>query len=108
MNSITAKFPILSLFNTRILIWMAFLVVIIIIGGIGAFTLVTRVHSPAIPWGLLVPSYVFFALAATGSSLVNSFFTVFNVPSFKPIIKKGVLLSIVLVLPALIFIIIDF
>jgi len=107
MNSITAKYPIFSIFNPRIILWMAILVCLIIIGGFGAFTIVTRTHTPAVPWGMLVPSYVFFALAATGSSLVNSFFTVFNVPSFRPIIKKGVLLSIVLVLPALIFIIID-
>lgn len=107
MNSITARYPIFSILNPRIILWMGFLLLLIIIGGVGAFTLVTRTHSPAIPWGLLVPSYVFFALSATGSSLVNSFFTVFYIPSFKPMIKKGVLLSIVLVLPALIFIIID-
>lgn len=87
--------------------WLGVLILLIIMGGVGAFMLVTRVHEPSVPWGLLLPSYVFFALAATGSSLVNSFFTVFNVPTFRPIIKKGVLLSIVLVLPALIFIIID-
>jgi Ni/Fe-hydrogenase subunit HybB-like protein len=31
-----------------------------------------------IAWGLLVPGYVYFALMATGSSIVNSIYTVFH------------------------------
>jgi len=79
----------------------------ITLGVIAAYQIVTRTESTEITWGILVPSYVFFALAATGSSLVNSISTVFNVKQFKPYIKKGVWLSLVLVIPALIFIVLD-
>ncbi len=93
--------------NKRLLIWVLLLLVGIGIGVYGAFRLATRQEGGSLPWGLLVPSYVFFALSATGSSLVNSFFTVFQVEGFKPIVKRGVLLSLILVVPAMIFIIMD-
>ena len=87
--------------------WIAVLLVGVVLGVYGAYHLIVRQEASSIPWGLLVPSYVFFALAATGSSLVNSILTVFNVQRFKPIIKKGILLSLVLIVPAGIFIILD-
>jgi len=87
--------------------WFGLLLAGILVGILGAYKLATRDDGGSIPWGMLVPSYVFFALSATGSSLVNSFFAVFHIDGFKPIIKRGVLLSIVLVIPAMIFIIMD-
>lgn len=90
-----------------LLLWMVALLGGILLGVIGVYLLAMRTEAASITWGLLVPSYVFFALAATGSSLVNSIFTVFNVKRFKPIIKRGVWLSLMLIIPAVIFIIID-
>jgi len=90
-----------------LLLWIVGLLGGILLGVIGAFMLLTREETAPIPWGLLVPSYVFFALAATGSSLVNSIFSVFRIESFRPIIKRGIWLSLVLIVPAWIFIIID-
>ena len=87
--------------------WIVLLSALIIVGIFGAWQHLGRSEAASIPWGLLVPSYVFFALAATGSSLVNSIFTVFNVERFKPIIKRGIWLSLMLILPAGIFIILD-
>jgi len=87
--------------------WIVLLVALIGVGIYGAYRVVVRDEAASIPWGLLVPSYVFFALAATGSSLVNSIFTVFGVQRFRPIIKRGIWLSLMLVIPAVIFIIID-
>ncbi len=88
-------------------IWIILLLGLITLGIFGAYNLAVREESASIPWGILVPSYVFFALTATGSSLVNSIFTVFNVKQFKPFIKRGVWLSFVLIIPAVIFIIMD-
>lgn len=90
-----------------LLVWIAILLIGIALGVFGFYHLATRQEGATVPWGMLVPSYVFFALAATGSSLVNSILTVFNVERFKPIIKRGVLLSLVLIVPAGIFIILD-
>ena len=90
-----------------LLLWVVGLLGLILLGVLGVYLLSTRTEGASIPWGLLVPSYVFFALAATGSSLVNSIFTVFNVKRFKPIVKRGVWLSLMLIIPAVIFIILD-
>jgi molybdopterin-containing oxidoreductase family membrane subunit len=90
-----------------LLMWIAVLLVGVVLGVYGAYHLIVRQEAASISWGLLVPSYVFFALAATGSSLVNSILTVFNVQRFKPIIKRGILLSLILIVPAGIFIILD-
>lgn len=90
-----------------LLLWMVVLLGLILIGVIGVYLLTVREEAASITWGLLVPSYVFFALAATGSSLVNSIFAVFNVQRFKPVIKRGIWLSLMLIIPAVIFIILD-
>ncbi len=90
-----------------LMLWIVALLGGILLGVIGAYLLLTREEGAAITWGLLVPGYVFFALAATGSSLVNTIFSVFRVESFRPIIKRGIWLSLVLIVPAWIFIIID-
>ena len=87
--------------------WIVLLSALIIVGIFGAWQHLGRSEAASIPWGLLVPSYVFFALAATGSSLVNSIFAVFDVERFKPIIKRGIWLSLMLIIPAGIFIILD-
>ena len=87
--------------------WIVLLLALIGAGIYGAYLLAVRQEAASVPWGLLVPSYVFFALAATGSSLVNSILTVFNVERFKPLIKRGIWLSLMLIIPAVIFIIID-
>lgn len=87
--------------------WLAFLAALIGVGVYGAYQIEVHSEGATLTWGLLVPSYVFFALSATGSSLVNSISTVFGVKRFKPIIKRGILLSIILVIPAALFIILD-
>ncbi|UCE97817.1 MAG: polysulfide reductase NrfD [Dehalococcoidia bacterium] len=88
-------------------LWIIFLITLIGAGVFGAVMFAGRSESESIPWGLLVPGYIFFALAATGTSLVNSISTVFRVERFKPIIKRGILLSLILIIPAGIFIILD-
>lgn len=88
-------------------IWIVLLLVLIGAGAYGVYRLLVRAEPEAVPWALLVPGYVFFALAATGSSLVNSIFSVFRVQSFRPIIKRGVWLSLILIVPAWIFILGD-
>ncbi|MFP3251707.1 MAG: NrfD/PsrC family molybdoenzyme membrane anchor subunit [Thermoproteus sp.] len=64
-----------------------------------------------IPWGLLVPGYVFFALMATGSSIVNSIYTVFGYRGpngeYEKIIKLGVWFSLITIVPAWIMILLD-
>jgi Ni/Fe-hydrogenase subunit HybB-like protein len=65
----------------------------------------------AVPWGILVPGYVFFALVATGSSIVNSLYTVFGYPGpgrvLEATIKYGVWFSLATIVPAWILIVVD-
>lgn len=55
--------------NPFLLWWVFLLIVLIGVGVFGAWQYVGRSEAASIPWGLLVPSYVFFALAATGSPI---------------------------------------
>lgn len=61
-----------------------------------------------IPWGLLVVGEVYFVLMATGSSIVNSIYTVFNYRGpnneLEKIIKLGVWFSLITIVPAWIMI----
>jgi molybdopterin-containing oxidoreductase family membrane subunit len=47
-----------------------------------------------IPWGLLISSYVFFAVTSTGLCLVSAIGHIFGVKDFMPIAKRAVFLSI--------------
>ncbi len=87
--------------------WLAVLAVVMLPGAYGLVHILFRHEPPPMEWGTLVPCYVFFALAATGCSLVNSIFTVFGVERFRKIAKRGVLLSVLLILPPLIFICVE-
>ncbi len=96
--------------------WLLLLIVLIVAG---AYYLTDYYHSyepwqtkDAIAWGLLVPSYVYFALASTGSSIINSLYTVFGYKGkeyegFPEIIKHGVWFSLITIIPAWTMIILD-
>ncbi len=101
--------------RTALYAWLAFLVIVI---AVSAAYLPKYYHTyevwqdrDAIPWGLLVPSYVYFALASTGSSIVNSLYTVFGYKGerkgFEKVIKHGVWFSLITIIPAWIMIILD-
>ncbi len=51
--------------------------------------------SDQVPWGILISTYVFFALLSTGICIgVTSLSSVFGVHTFDTIVKRGVLLSL--------------
>jgi Ni/Fe-hydrogenase subunit HybB-like protein len=64
-----------------------------------------------IPWGLIVVGYTFFALVATGSSIVNSLYTIFHYRGpdgvLEKVIKYGVWFSLASIVPAWILILLD-
>ena len=93
--------------SIRFWLWMLALVTLVGLGIFGAIRFAGRSEAEAVPWGLLVPSYIFCALCAAGVSLINSFSTVFRIDRFKPVIKRGVWLSLILIIPALLFILLD-
>jgi len=78
--------------------------------GLGLFTLlggaaivagVVPGHAPAVtPWGILISTYVFFALSSTGLCLVSSLGHVFHVKAFQPIARRAIFLAIITLLIA--------
>jgi Ni/Fe-hydrogenase subunit HybB-like protein len=82
--------------------------VLLIAGAVLAWIGFVDRSAEEIPWGLLVPGYVFFALMATGSSIVNSIYTVFGYKGpngeYEKIIKLGVWFSLITIVPAWIMI----
>lgn len=87
--------------------WFGVLLVLLAIGVYGAYLVFTRHEAAHVTWGLLVPSYVFFALGAVGSSIINSIGTIFGVKRFRPIEKRAVLLGLLLIIPPWIYILLD-
>jgi Ni/Fe-hydrogenase subunit HybB-like protein len=71
--------------------------------------MVKEVH--VIPWGLIVVGYTFFALVATGSSIVNSLYTIFHYRGpdgvLEKVIKYGVWFSLASIVPAWTLILLD-
>jgi len=85
--------------------------ILIAIGFILVAVGFTRKSVHEIAWGLLVPGYVYFALIATGSSIVNSVYTIFHYKGpggeLERIIRLGVWFSLASIIPAWILILAD-
>lgn len=60
-----------------------------------------------VSWGLYITSFMFFVGLSAGGLIVSSSATVFNIPAFKAVAKPAVLLSVVCILVAGLFIIVD-
>jgi len=102
---------------SKITLYLWLLLLIIIIGGTATY--ITKYYhqfdvwenKDVIPWGLMVPGYVYFALASTGSSIINSIYTVFGWKGkrngFERVIKHGVWFSLITIIPAWTMIILD-
>ncbi len=90
---------------------LAILLVALIVGLVLAIYghVVREIHM--VSWGLVVVGYTFFALVATGSSIVNSLYTVFGYKgpegAFEKVIKYGVWFSLASIIPAWILILLD-
>lgn len=58
----------------------------------------------AMPWGVMVPTYAYFALVATGTSTLNAIYTVFGYrgpdETFKKVIKHLIWFSLITLIPA--------
>ena len=60
-----------------------------------------------VSWGLYITSFMFFVGLSAGGLIVSSSATVFNIPAFKAVAKPAVILSVVCILVASLFIIVD-
>ena len=52
-------------------------------------------HDDAIPWTLVIASYIFFVLTSTGATIVASLSAVFGMERFKPIEKRAIFNGII-------------
>ena len=79
-------------------------------GAATSFPAEASLEVSALPWGLLVPGYVFFASIATGSVIVLSVYSVFGYHAngaLKHYFKYMVWLSLITLVPAWILILFD-
>ncbi|EMA46592.1 NrfD/PsrC family molybdoenzyme membrane anchor subunit [Halobiforma nitratireducens] len=84
----------------RLYAWLAAIAIGLVIGLYGVVTLflegtiATGIDSQA-PWGILISTYVFFALLSTGICIgVVALAGVFGLKKYEPLVKRGVLLAI--------------
>ncbi len=84
----------------RLYAWLAAIAIGLVIGLYGVVTLLlegtvaTGIDSQA-PWGILISTYVFFALLSTGICIgVVALAGVFGAKKYEPLVKRGVMLSI--------------
>ncbi|MBI5389737.1 polysulfide reductase NrfD [Candidatus Woesearchaeota archaeon] len=81
-------------------LWTGFLSILIVLGVSAAAAAFIRGHeileiSKAIPWSLLISTYVFFVVSSTGLCIVSSVGDVFRVKRYERISRTGVYLAIV-------------
>ncbi len=80
--------------------WLGLIALGLLIGMYGALlTLIEGTTvlglSDQVPWGVLISTYVFFALLSTGICIgITSLSSVFGMKTFDPLVKRGVLLSL--------------
>ena len=99
-------------FSSRIFYgWMAVVVIGILIGIWGAATLLIKGHATTgtndlIPWGIFVPTYVFFVAASAGCVIVSLGYAL-GITRLELIMKRTVFLAIVTLIAGGILIILD-
>jgi len=78
------------------------LILLLILGAAGAFAVLINPKNlgttAAVPWGLLIGTYVLFAVSSTGVGLIGSLASVFGVSKFKNLSHKGPVISLILLL----------
>jgi molybdopterin-containing oxidoreductase family membrane subunit len=92
--------------------WIAVIATGILIGLYGAAMLLIKGHvvmgtTDQLPWGILVPAYVFFVVTSTGLCMVSSLGHVFGIKRWEIIGKRAVFLAIITLLAGGIIIILD-
>lgn len=84
----------------RFYAWLAAVGVGILVGLLGAGRVLVEGTtvlgiSSQLPWGILISTYVFFALASTGVCIgITSLASVFHIETYEPLVKRGVVLSL--------------
>ena len=76
---------------------------VVVVGLVAGVTALVRGHhvmgtTSEVPWGVLIATYVFFAVSSTGLCLVSSLGHIFGMKVFDPIAKKGVFLAFIMLL----------
>ncbi|GEM_PF-5189664 len=92
--------------------WVILLLIGLVVGIWGAVTLLVKGHGVAgtnqqIPWGVLVPSYLFLSAASAGCAIVVSAGYVLGIQRFTRIMKRATFLSIATFAAAGILVVLD-
>jgi molybdopterin-containing oxidoreductase family membrane subunit len=93
--------------STAFYTWVLALLLLITLGLYAVIIRYTKFEeamggSQWVPWGILVSTYVFFAVSSTGLALVSSFGHVFGIKKYELIGKRAALLAIITLISAFI------
>lgn len=88
--------------NTTV-VWKRISLVMVLVGLVGAAAILIYGEnilgtSDGVPWGSLISTYLFFAAASVGLTLMASLWYIFGNPVFEPITKRALYLAIISVL----------
>ncbi len=82
--------------------WKVGFIILIAVGAAGALALLinpkTMGTTAQVPWGLLIGTYVFFAVSSTGLGLISSLGPVFGVKKYDGLSLKVPVISLILLL----------
>ncbi len=88
----------------RFHVWMALLTALAVLGFYAIIIGFIKGHevtyntSTGVPWGILISTYLFFVIPASGLCLLSSLGHVFGIKNFKPLSKRAIFLAITLLL----------
>lgn len=83
--------------------WKRISLVMMLLGAAGAVAILLLGEdvlgtSDGVPWGSLIATYLFFAAASVGLTLMASLWYVFGIETFQPVTKRALYLAIISVL----------
>lgn len=82
--------------------WKVGFIILIAAGAAGALALLINPKAMGttseVPWGLLIGTYVFFAVSSTGVGLIGSLAPVFGISKYQKLSHRGTVISLVLLL----------
>lgn len=90
--------------NLKFKLWLSVLAVLAAVGFLAIIIGFLRGHevtyntSTGVPWGILIPAYLFFVIPASGLCLLSSLGHVFGMKKYQALGKRAIFLAILLLL----------
>lgn len=83
------------------LVWVVVLLALAAVGGVAILYGFWQGHESVynasrwMPWGILISTYVFFAVSASGMCLISSLGGVFRIEKYEPLVRRAVFFAMI-------------